>query len=62
MDHNEAQAFAEQWVRDWNAHDIDALLRPPFTSAASTFVCLPEPGPILTGISRGADGRNDGRL
>ena len=26
MDHTEAQAFAEQWVRDWNAHDIDALL------------------------------------
>ena len=27
MDYTEAQAFAEQWVRDWNAHDIDALLR-----------------------------------
>jgi hypothetical protein len=27
VDHTEAQAFAEQWVRDWNAHDIDALLR-----------------------------------
>jgi hypothetical protein len=27
MDHAEAQAFAEQWVRDWNAHDIDALLK-----------------------------------
>jgi hypothetical protein len=26
MDHAEAQAFAEQWVKDWNAHDIDALL------------------------------------
>jgi len=26
MDHREAQAFAEQWVKDWNAHDIDALL------------------------------------
>jgi hypothetical protein len=26
MDHAEAQAFAEQWVRDWNAHDVDALL------------------------------------
>jgi hypothetical protein len=26
MDHTEAQAFAEQWVRDWNAHDIEALL------------------------------------
>jgi ketosteroid isomerase-like protein len=26
MDHTQAQAFAEQWARDWNAHDIDALL------------------------------------
>jgi len=26
MDHAEARAFAEQWARDWNAHDIDALL------------------------------------
>ena len=26
MDHTEAQAFAERWVRDWNAHDVDALL------------------------------------
>jgi ketosteroid isomerase-like protein len=27
MDHGEALAFAEQWVRAWNAHDIDALLK-----------------------------------
>jgi len=27
MNHAEAQSFVEQWVRDWNAHDIDALLR-----------------------------------
>jgi hypothetical protein len=26
MDHADAQAFAEQWVKDWNAHDVDALL------------------------------------
>jgi hypothetical protein len=26
MDHAEAQAFAEQWVTAWNAHDIDAVL------------------------------------
>ena len=26
MDHAKAQALAKQWVRDWNAHDIDALL------------------------------------
>ena len=26
MDHAEAQAFAQQWARDWNAHDVEALL------------------------------------
>jgi ketosteroid isomerase-like protein len=26
MDVAEAQAFAERWVGDWNAHDVDALL------------------------------------
>jgi ketosteroid isomerase-like protein len=26
MDHAEAQEFAQQWVKDWNAHDIDALV------------------------------------
>ena len=26
MDQTEARAFAEQWVSDWNAHDVDALL------------------------------------
>jgi ketosteroid isomerase-like protein len=26
MDHAEARAFAEQWVRDWNGHDVGALL------------------------------------
>ena len=26
MEHKRAQAFAQQWVADWNAHDIEALL------------------------------------
>jgi hypothetical protein len=26
MDHAEAQAFAQRWVENWNAHDIDAVL------------------------------------
>jgi len=26
MGHTEAQAFADQWVRNWNTHDVDALL------------------------------------
>ena len=27
MNDIEAQEFADEWVRNWNAHDIDALLR-----------------------------------
>jgi ketosteroid isomerase-like protein len=27
MDNPEARAFADQWARDWNAHDIEALLK-----------------------------------
>jgi ketosteroid isomerase-like protein len=26
MDHAQAQAFAQRWVENWNAHDIDAVL------------------------------------
>jgi hypothetical protein len=26
MDHAEAQAFAQQWVKGWNTHDVDALM------------------------------------
>jgi hypothetical protein len=26
MDHAEARAFAQQWVKGWNAHDVDALM------------------------------------
>jgi hypothetical protein len=26
MDQTEARAFAEQWAKDWNAHDVEALL------------------------------------
>jgi ketosteroid isomerase-like protein len=26
MDHPRAQAFAQQWAADWNAHDIESLL------------------------------------
>jgi hypothetical protein len=25
--HDEAAAFAEQWVKDWNTHDVEAVLR-----------------------------------
>lgn len=26
MDHAEAEAFVDQWVQGWNAHDIEGLL------------------------------------
>jgi len=26
MDQEEAQAFAQRWVKAWNAHDVDAIL------------------------------------
>jgi hypothetical protein len=26
VDHVEAEAFAQRWVKDWNAHDVEALL------------------------------------
>ena len=26
MNHDEAAAFAAQWVKDWNNHDVEALL------------------------------------
>jgi ketosteroid isomerase-like protein len=53
MDHDIAQAFAEQWARDWNAHDLEALLAHfspdvVFTSPFALRV-LPESGGILRG-------------
>jgi hypothetical protein len=26
VNHDEAAAFAEQWVKDWNNHDVEAVL------------------------------------
>jgi hypothetical protein len=26
VDYAEAEAFVDQWVKDWNAHDVEALL------------------------------------
>jgi ketosteroid isomerase-like protein len=26
VDHDEATAFAQQWVKDWNNHDVEAVL------------------------------------
>ena len=26
MNHDEAAAFAEQWAKDWNNHDVEAVL------------------------------------
>jgi|SRR5690606_9298341 ketosteroid isomerase-like protein len=27
MDHAEARRFAQEWVRDWNSHDLDRIMR-----------------------------------
>jgi len=33
VDEREATAFAAGWERDWNAHDLDALLAQPGRSS-----------------------------
>jgi ketosteroid isomerase-like protein len=52
----EAVAFAEQWVRDWNSHDVEAVLAhfhedAVFTSPVAVLI-FPESG----GVIRGKDG------
>lgn len=49
----DAHAYAEQWVRAWNAHDIDAVLSHfsddvVFTSPVAARV-LPETGGVVRG-------------
>ena len=53
MDHAAAQAFTEQWVRAWNAHDIEAVLAHfaedvVFTSPVAARV-VPESGGVVRG-------------
>jgi len=53
MDHATAQAFTEQWVRAWNAHDVEAVLAHfaedvEFTSPVAARV-VPESGGVVRG-------------
>ncbi|MDP9418494.1 MAG: nuclear transport factor 2 family protein [Actinomycetota bacterium] len=53
MDRSWAEAFATQWARDWNAHDIDAVLAHfaedvVFTSPVAARV-VPDTGGVVRG-------------
>lgn len=52
----EAVAFAEQWVNDWNSHDVEAVLRHfaddvTFTSPLATRL-FPDSGGVVGGKER----------
>jgi ketosteroid isomerase-like protein len=49
MDHTTATDFAARWVRDWNAHDLDALLGHFSPDVVFT-------SPVATQIRSGSDG------
>jgi ketosteroid isomerase-like protein len=53
MNREEAAAFAERWVKDWNAHDIEAVLTHfaddiVFTSPLAERV-FPDSGGVISG-------------
>ena len=53
MNNSEAIAFAEQWVKDWNSHDVEAVLAHfgddvVFTSPHAVPL-FPDSGGVLTG-------------
>jgi hypothetical protein len=53
VNHEEALAFAERWVRDWNDHDIEAVLAhfaddAVFTSPLAERL-FPESGGVISG-------------
>ncbi|MGH3250241.1 MAG: nuclear transport factor 2 family protein [Trebonia sp.] len=53
MKQEEAVAFAEQWVKDWNAHDVEAVLAhfaddAVFTSPLAERL-FPESGGVISG-------------
>jgi hypothetical protein len=56
MTDEEAVAFAGQWVRDWNSHDVEAVLRHfaddvVFTSPLATRL-FPDSGGVVRGKAR----------
>jgi len=56
MNIDDAQRFAEQWVADWNSHDLDRIMRPyaedmTFRSPVAARI-VPDSGGVIRG--RGA--------
>src|SRR5262249_2968986 len=53
MDHQEARRFVDQWVEDWNKHDVEAVLshfadEGVFTSPGAQRV-VPDSGGVVRG-------------
>jgi len=56
VNHDEATAFARQWVKDWNNHDIEAVLSHfaddvTFTSPLAARL-FPDSEGVITGIGQ----------
>ena len=66
MDHAEAQAFAQQWARDWNAHDVEAVLEHfhedvVFTSPVAAKL-LPETHGVIRDLRKRLDEHYPGKM
>ncbi|MGH3490502.1 MAG: YybH family protein [Actinopolymorphaceae bacterium] len=53
MDRTEARAFVDDWVRDWNAHDLDAILEHFGDHVVFTSPYAAERIPASGGVVRG---------
>ena len=56
MNHDEAAAFAEQWAKDWNDHDVEAVLRHFADDVVFTSPLAGELFPESGGVIRGKEG------
>lgn len=55
MDHGEAMAFAEHWVKAWNDHDVEAVLAHFADDAVFTSPLATRLFPGSGGVLRGKD-------
>jgi ketosteroid isomerase-like protein len=55
MNHEEALAFAERWAKDWNEHDIEAVLAHFADDAVFTSPLAERLFPGSGGVIRGKD-------
>jgi ketosteroid isomerase-like protein len=55
MNHEEAVAFAERWAKNWNAHDIEAVLAHFADDAVFTSPLAERVFPDSAGVIRGKD-------